>query len=62
MGQVYRAEDTKLGRLVAVKLLPDETRQDEKARLRLLQEARAASILNHPNGRDVRALSGAGRP
>lgn len=49
MGQVYKAEDTKLGRTVAVKLLSEDVTQNEKARLRLLQEARSASVLNHPN-------------
>jgi serine/threonine protein kinase/tetratricopeptide (TPR) repeat protein len=49
MGQVYLAEDKRLGRFVAVKLLPESATQDEKARLRLTQEARAASALNHPN-------------
>lgn len=49
MGQVYKAEDTKLGRTVAIKLLSEDVTQNEKARLRLLQEARSASVLNHPN-------------
>src|SRR5438132_270718 len=49
MGEVYRAEDLKLGRQVAIKLLPPETTQEEKARQRLLREARSASALNHPN-------------
>ena len=49
MGQVYRAEDQKLGRSVAIKLLPPGSAEDEKAKRRLLQEARAASALNHPN-------------
>jgi serine/threonine protein kinase len=49
MGQVYLAEDKKLGRFVAVKLLPEKATRDEKARLRLAQEARSASMLNHPN-------------
>ena len=49
MAEVYRAEDQKLGRQVAIKFLPPETSQDQNAKRRLLLEARAASALNHPN-------------
>ena len=49
MGQVFRAEDTRLGRHVAIKLLPADSTQDTTARRRLLAEAQSASVLNHPN-------------
>ena len=57
MGAVYRAEDTRLGREIAIKVMPAELAADAERRRRFEQEARAVAALKHPNIVTVRTRS-----
>ncbi len=56
MGEVYLGEDTRLGRKVAIKVLPEEYASDPERLARFEQEARAAAALNHPHIAVVRGI------
>lgn len=56
MGVVYKAEDTKLKRIVALKFLPPAFSLDDEAKQRFINEVKAAAALNHPNIATIHAI------
>src|SRR5580765_6472715 len=60
MGEVFKAEDTRLGRTVALKVLPESANDNLNAKRRFLKEAQAASALNHPHIVTIHAIEEAG--
>jgi eukaryotic-like serine/threonine-protein kinase len=61
MGEVYRARDTKLGRDVAIKVLPESLANDPERLTRFEREAKVLAALNHPNNAHIHGLEESGK-